>query len=245
MVGIGKSLAFCMRSRTVAMKTNLLTAILVILAVCLPVAAQDPLEADGSAMSGKAGGENWWFRFWSQVELHRQRVNVWPQPFAHYDRELVRGPFRQMADNGWKHQNTFTDYLFDPSSSELTAAGQAKLYHLLTQVPPHRRQVYVLEAPTREETAARLASVYRTMAQIAPETPPCAVMTTKIAPRGGEGWYVYEVDETYRTNFTGPLSRHLSSGGMASAQGGGGSSGSSDDSSSGDGGNSGNGGNNN
>ena len=105
-----------------------------------------------------------------------------------------------MVDNGWKAQNTFTDYLFDPGTNELTGAGQAKLYHILTQIPPHRRQVYVLEATTQEETAARVASVYRSIAQIAPDTNPCAVMTTKIVPRGGEGWYVYEVEQKYRSS---------------------------------------------
>jgi hypothetical protein len=226
----------------VTMTKNTLNALLLLLAVWIPVAAQENTGPPDTPTYGKATAENWWYRFWNQVELHRKRVNVWPEPFAHHDRELVRGPFRQMADNGWKSQNTFTDYLFDPSSNELTAAGQAKLYHILTQVPPHRRQVYVLEAPTREETAARLAAVYRMVAQIAPETAPCAIMTTKVAPRGGEGWYVYEVDETYRTNFTGRLNGYLSSGGVTASQSGYSNASPGGDSSGGSGGTNGNGG---
>lgn len=182
---------------------NSLSAVLLTLAVGVPLSAQEkpvPLEPP---IGGATAAENWWHNFWGHVELHRNRVNVWPEPFVRQDRETVRHPFRQMVDNGWKSQNTLSDYLFDPGTNELTVAGQAKLHYILTQVPPHRRQVYVLEAATQEETAVRVASVYRSITQIAPDTSPCAVMTTKIVPRGGEGWYLYDVEQAYR-QFTPP-----------------------------------------
>ncbi len=205
---------------------NSLSTLLLTLAVCIPVAAQDgPIPAT-QPTEGYSYSENWWHRFWGQVDLHRKRVNVWPEPFVSHDRELVRGPFRQMADNGWKTQNTFSDYLFDPGSNELTVAGQAKLSYLLTQIPPHRRQVYVLEGTTQEDTAARVASVYRSMAQIAPDSSPCAVMTTKIAPRGGEGWYAYEVENVYRATLPPPRSLSLNSSNSSFGQGGSGNNGS-------------------
>ena len=106
---------------------NSLSTLFLTLAVCVPVAAQDGPTAMPTATGGPTTAENWWHKFWGQVDLHRKRVNVWPEPFVGHDRELVRGPFRQMADNGWKTQNTFSDYLFDPGSNELNAAGQAKL----------------------------------------------------------------------------------------------------------------------
>ena len=188
---------------------NSLSTLLLTLAVCGPLAAQEKPTAP-PATAEPTTAETWWHKMWSQVELHRSRVNTWPEAFAPYDREAVRGPFRQIVDNGWKSQNTFTDYLFDPGTNELTRAGQAKLYHVLTQVPPHRRQVYVLEAATQEETATRVVSVYRSIAQIAPESSPCAVMTTRIVPRGGEGWYLYDVERSYRQNM--PQPRLLNSG---------------------------------
>ncbi len=183
---------------------------------------------------------SWWHTFWSQVDLHRNRVNVWPEPFVRQDRELVRGPFRQMVDNGWKSQNTLSDYLFDPGTNELTGAGQAKLHYILTQIPPHRRQIYVLEAATQEETATRVTSVYRSIAQIAPDSNFCAVMTTKIVPRGGEGWYLYDVEQAYRNYLPSPRLSSVGSGG-ASMSGGG--SGNSDNGNTGNGTNNGNGGN--
>jgi len=201
-------------------------ALLLTLAVGLPLSAQDFAASMKPSAGDPVTAENWWHKFWSKVDLHRNRVNVWPEPFTSHDRELVRGPFRQMVDNGWKSQNTLSDYLFDPGTSELTGAGQAKLHHIMTQVPPHRRQVYVLEAATQEETAARLASVHRYLAQIAPDSNPCAVMTTKIVPRGGEGWYAYDVEQAYRSFVPPPrLSGGASSGGFQGADFGGGNNG--------------------
>ncbi len=198
---------------------NSLSTLFLTLAVYVPVAAQDGPKPLPSTSETPVSVENWWHKFWGQVDLHRKRVNVWPDPFVGHDRELVRGPFRQMADNGWKTQNTFSDYLFDPGSNELNNAGQAKLAYILTQTPPHRRQVYVLEGATQEDTAARVTSMYRSMAQIAPDMSPCAVTTTKIAPRGGDGWYAYEVENAYRASL--PLPR------VSSLNGGNGSNGAS------------------
>lgn len=209
-----------LRSRFVASTKVLPILLSLALPSWLSVNAQESVSYQTAIPAAKhtyhSGGDGW-HRFWSQVELHRRRVNAWPQPFATHDRELVRGPFRQMADNGWKSQNTFTDYLFDPQSHELTLAGHAKLRHLLTQLPPHRRQVYVVEGLSPEETAARVASVYQAIAQIAPEAGPCAVMTTKIAPRGSEGWYTNEIEEAYRDSVAAPLQRYISSSGMGAA----------------------------
>ncbi len=221
---------------------NSLSTLILTLAVSAPVAAQDVPTPMSPTAASPVSAENWWHKFWGQVDLHRKRVNVWPEPFVGHDRELVRGPFRQMADNGWKTQNTFSDYLFDPGSNELNSAGQAKLAYILTQTPPHRRQVYVLEGATQEDTAARVTSMYRSMAQIAPDSGPCAVMTTKIAPRGGEGWYAYEVENAYRASLPLPRAFNLNSGSSSNGLGGLGNNGSNNNGN--NGGNNGNNGNN-
>jgi hypothetical protein len=199
---------------------NSLSTLFLTLALCVSVAAQDGSAPVSTDTAGPVSAENWWHKFWGQVDLHRKRVNVWPEPFVGHDRELVRGPFRQMADNGWKTQNTFSDYLFDPGSNELTSAGQAKLAYILTQTPPHRRQVYVLEGASQEDTAARVASMYRSVTQIAPDSGPCAVMTTKIAPRGGEGWYAYEVENAYRASLPLPRAFNPNLGSSSNGMGG-------------------------
>jgi hypothetical protein len=148
--------------------------------------------------------ENWWDRWWAEVHLHRNRVNVWPEPFNLPDREAVRNPFRIMADNGWKLQNTFGDHLFSVETNELTYAGEMKLHWLLTQLPPHRRHVYVLEADDQPATAARVASIHRNMAEISPGAA-CTVQTTRIVPPSGDGSYLDNLDQTYRSSM--PLPR--------------------------------------
>jgi hypothetical protein len=77
----------------------------------------------------------------------------------------------------------------------------------------------VLEGATQDDTAARVASIYRSMAQIAPDSNPCAVMTTKIVPRGGDGWYAYEVENAYRASMPLPRVSSLNSGGSSGGMG--------------------------
>ena len=128
-----------------------------------------------------------WDAFWADFELQRSRVAHWPEPFLLPDRETVRQPLRQMVENGWKEQNTFSHYLFTDGKTELNYAGQQQLRRTLTQMPPHRRVVFVLEGSTPDITAGRVASIYRHMAHISRGEPPYPVFTTAIPPRGLSG----------------------------------------------------------
>lgn len=139
-----------------------------------------------------------WREFWTQFELHRRRVNAWPEPFVIPDREAVREPFRLMADNGWKLQNTFDDDLFSQETNELNLAGKMKLRWVMHEVPPHRRQIFVREAMNAEQTAARVASVHKYLTEAFPGQTPAGVMTTRIPAAGGDGSYLYGVDSSYK-----------------------------------------------
>ena len=191
------------------MKVAKIALIVVLAYVAIPGAASADEPATElwteQAVQSVAQQEHWWHRFWADVNLHRKRVNVWPEPFNMPDREAVRDPFRIMADNGWKLQNTFGDHLFAADTNELTYAGEMKLHWLLTQVPPHRRQVYVLETDNQAATAMRVASVYRRMAEISPHAATCPVQTTRIIPPAGDGSYLDNLDQTYRSSM--PLPR--------------------------------------
>lgn len=186
---------------------------IVLIAVCacmaVPAAASAAEPATElwteEACQSAAKKEHWWERVWADITLHRNRANVWPEPFNLPDREVVRDPFRIMADNGWKLQNTFGDHLFAVETNELTYAGEMKLHWMLTQVPPHRRQIYVLEADNQPATATRVASVYRRMAEISPQEPAYPVKTTRIIPPSGDGSYLDNLDQTYRSSM--PLPR--------------------------------------
>lgn len=167
--------------------------------------------AQAQPPSGHSGHFQWWHDFHHQFETHRRRMNAWPHPFAVEERELVRSPFRTMVDNGWKLQNTLSDHLFTTEENRLTYAGQLKLRWILTQVPPHRRQVYVLEAHRREDTATRVSSVYEHLAEIAPHAA-CPVFVTQIAPRGGDGSYLNDMDQAYKAALPSPSLPGMSSG---------------------------------
>ena len=149
------------------------------------------------------GITSWWNQCKDVVEMHRRRVSTWPDGFVVQDRESVRAPFRTMADNGWKLQNTLPNDLFEPDTQQLTYAGRLKLRWLLTQIPPHRRQVYVLEGETLEATSARVASVHRTLQDIDPAQA-CLVATTRIAPPSAPASYMEHVDKTYQSSMPVP-----------------------------------------
>ena len=134
-----------------------------------------------------------WDEFWAEFDLHRRRVEAWPDPFVIPDREAVRDPFRIMADNGWKQHNTFNDEWFNKENNELSLAGKIKLRQMLNEFPPHRRQVFVLEGQTQDVTSVRVASVYKCLAEIAPDQQPCNVLTTRIPAPVGVGWLVQGV----------------------------------------------------
>ena len=172
-------------------------------------APEPQCAAPGEAPAPAHGWSARWHAFWSEVELHRRRVNVWPDPFVLPDRELVRTPFRMMADNGWRLQTTLSDHLFTEDTNELTYAGQLKLHWIVTQIPPHRRRIYVQEGHTREETGTRVASVYKHLADICPQGIPCPVYVTQIAPRGADGAYLNDLDKAYKAGLPAP---RLSSG---------------------------------
>jgi hypothetical protein len=146
-----------------------------------------------------------WDAFWQDFELQRSRVAHWPDPFLLPDRELVREPLRQMAENGWKEQNTFSHYLFSEGKTELNYAGHQKLRRTLTQLPPHRRTIFVLEGATPDITAGRVASIYRHMAEISRGGPPYPVFTTSIPPRGMHGSLVSPGREVFASPSSLPV----------------------------------------
>jgi hypothetical protein len=169
---------------------------LLIPAVLSPVAvrAQEPPQKIKSG----------WHNFWHEVDLHRRRVAYWPEPFVLPDRELVRQPFRTMVDNGWVLETTLVDAMFDGETQELTYGGRQKVRWIMLEAPPHRRHVFVLEAATPDATAARLDSVQRWIAEIAPGAAPNCISTTNIAPRGGSGYYLDEIQDAYRQTVPSP-----------------------------------------
>jgi len=157
------------------------------LAIVVPLYGQHPAAPCPWESERACRPRTWnqrWSAFWYDVELQRRRVAEWPRPFLEPDREAVRETFRHMTESGWQQQNTFGDPLFATDQKTLNLAGQHQLRYTITQLPPHRRMVFVLEGATREITEARVASVYEHMSEVLQERPPYPVFVTSTAPRG-------------------------------------------------------------
>ena len=154
-----------------------------------------------------------WHSFWDRVHVDWHRNNAWPEPFNHIDDKATRTPLAIMADNGWKLQNTIPNQLFDPETQELTRAGELKVRWILTQMPVHRRSVYVLRGESPEITETRLNSVEKTAESVLGEPGLAMIAVTEIVPRGGSGDYFERVNRGYENSVPAPRLPDMQGGG--------------------------------
>lgn len=129
--------------------------------------------------------------FAQHIVVNTKRRNCWPQPFVCPDRATVRAPLVIMVHNGWRRQNMLDDYHFDPSTNQLTEAGQLKVRWVLTEAPTQHREVYIHRADTAESRAARMDNVQQFVAKVLPEGNLPPVLETDIPARG---WPASRVD---------------------------------------------------
>lgn len=99
---------------------------------------------------------------WDTFCRDYHRNVAWPEPFVQPDRRSVEMPFAIQVANGWRRQNMMSDYHFSEDQPQLTLAGESKLRHILTEMPPSRRVVYVQRGLTPDVTAQRIDTVHRT-----------------------------------------------------------------------------------
>ncbi|HRX80142.1 MAG: hypothetical protein H6821_01570 [Planctomycetaceae bacterium] len=145
-----------------------------------------------------------WTEFWEGVHLDWHRMNCWPEPFVHADRDLVRQPLLAMTDNGWRMQNTLSDHLFDVEKNTLTQAGALKVRWIVTQAPPHRRTVFVLRGASPDATLARVEAVQESITQLVPQGARPEVLLTDVIPVGGSGDYFDAVDRALKDSIPPP-----------------------------------------
>ncbi|MHB8901170.1 MAG: hypothetical protein ACYC6Y_20670, partial [Thermoguttaceae bacterium] len=101
----------------------------------------------------------WFHTFCDSVVTDFKRNNCWPDPFICPDRATVRAPFNVMVQNGWRLENTISNYHFDETTGELTVAGQNKVFWIMNHAPLPHRTVYVQMSRDPMVTAQRLQSV--------------------------------------------------------------------------------------
>jgi hypothetical protein len=145
-----------------------------------------------------------WNEFWHRVHVDFKRMNCWPEPFVEMDRHAAAAPFEAFKDAGWRLENTLVEFLFT-EDQQLTHAGKLKVRHILTQVPAHRRNIFVLQGETPEITERRVDAVQRAVAEILVDGPLPPVLVTDQIPRSGSGDYLNTVNRKYRESIPAPV----------------------------------------
>jgi hypothetical protein len=168
-----------------------------------------------------------WNEFWARFKTDYNRNAVYPQPFTAADKDLVRQHIELTEANGWKLQNTLGDMLFAQDSHELNEAGQRKIRWIMAYAPPHRRQVFVLQADNEAHTAQRMQSAQQFTAQLARDGNVVPVFVTDRDAPGIPGQYMESVEQQYWKTIPTPRLPSSGGGSSSSSSSGGGAGGSS------------------
>jgi hypothetical protein len=138
-----------------------------------------------------------WAQFSYVCRRDYKRNNCWPQPFTYVSKQTTKVPFFIMIDNGWRRQNLLGDHYFEQDSQQLTLAGQLKIRHILTQLPPARRGFFVQRGWTTDATLARVDAVRAAITQIRPEGELPPIFETDLEPIGTPADYVEHIGRSY------------------------------------------------
>ena len=127
-----------------------------------------------------------------RAEFHYdfQRSNCWPQPYLGPDRQHIRDTIEAQVANGWRRQNLIGGHHFIGEGTELTEAGRIKIRWTLTQVPEHRRTLFVQRGTTFAITEARVAAVEAAAVTALPDGESPSVQDTHIIPEGRSADFV-------------------------------------------------------
>jgi hypothetical protein len=152
-----------------------------------------------------ASAGNWvatqWNGFCAQYRVNRD----WPEQYLDHDRAAARAPFAAMVANGWRSQNTISNYHFDDATGDLNDTGKLKVQSILWATPPQYRSLYVLQAGSPEMTGYRVRSVQQYSQAIMQNEVPPPVMTTNREPFGASGETVDGVIKTAGENRPLPI----------------------------------------
>ncbi len=150
---------------------------------------------------------------WEGFKRDWHRNAMWPEPFLQPDRNATMAPFAIQIANGWRRQNLLSDYHFNEGTQQLNLAGETKLRHILTQMPPSRRTVFVQQGLAADVTQARMLAVDRASAHILTNGNVAQIVESNLP---NEGWSAEDVDAvTRKFNASRPDPR-LPAGGISS-----------------------------
>jgi hypothetical protein len=147
--------------------------------------------------------ENWFY--WRTWRSHWRENVAWPEQYFDADRSAARAPMQLMIANGWRAQNTISNYHFDEETGMLNDTGREKVHSVLFDHPPEWRTLYVLRGHKAEQTAARMKAVQDyALNELQGEPLPPVLMTT-IEPRGTRGDVTQKVSTGFMENAPAPV----------------------------------------
>lgn len=172
----------CKKGEIVMRRSMLIALTLIITAAC--------------TASADAG----WNEFWHRAHLDYHRMACWPEPFIHADRDILQEHYAVYERMGWQRQNTLGEHHFHAETNKINSAGTEKLMHVLTQTPPQRRTLFVLQGVDQNITATRVDSVQRAAAALFPEGDLPSVVQTHVPPVMRPGDQIDHMDREYKSN---------------------------------------------
>jgi hypothetical protein len=134
------------------------------------------------------------------------RRNVcWPYPYICPDRMAVREPFEMMIRNGWRRENLLGAYMFNPSTNQLTTAGELHVRWIMTQAPHAYRQVFIERSIDPAVTAERLAATRQFAARVSTDGQLPEVFETDLMAEGRPAAIVDATNVKFMENMPLPV----------------------------------------
>ena len=144
-----------------------------------------------------------WHSFWERVKIDTHRNNCWPMPFQKADRQAVCQTLSIQLANGWRRQNSLSDYYFDDETQVLNVSGRRKLYSILATTPPQHRTIYVVESINKEAHERRLASIESVAQEMFGGTSP-EIVPVSIEPRSWPADYIDRINRGMQSSIPTP-----------------------------------------
>jgi hypothetical protein len=149
---------------------------------------------------------------------HGYHVNErWPWPYTCPDRIAVREPFSIMVNNGWRRENLIGVHHFNPTTNELTPAGQLRVQWIMTQAPAERRDIFVERDLSPESNTQRLAAVRDYAAKVAIDGHVPQVQETHLISEGRPAAVVDAVNVNFMKSMPPPVLPDPTTGGSSSS----------------------------
>jgi len=148
--------------------------------------------------AASASADAGWHEFWARVHLDYHRNVCWPEPFIHADRDILHEHYAVYERMGWQRQNTLGVNHFHQETNQLNSAGVQKVLEVVTQSPPQRRTVFVLQGVDQNMTDTRIDSVQQTVAALLPEGELPSVVQTHVPPVLRPGRTIVTIENQYR-----------------------------------------------